>query len=292
VLVVREDSMWARTRSCAAERYASQRSMNSTVSVSGFWLTDTINTVSPYIRIMSLIVLQPPLTDDAHSRIRFSNWKKSLATAAQSLCRTLDVCGAYSQVAEDPEWDSHPSNIISTTSAAGITTITIRARPIIAKLTIYTANEKKTAVINLFNYREKQWKEWTAASMALHQAMISSIGALNIATIERLSGHAGIISLSCRQLLAHITVIFGSLHASDVFFIEKHIKEELTSFAGFRDFISRNSLNYDILAKIPHQISEITKIHWLENSLAMPAVRYPHRNMEIHQHQRRYTHVQ
>ncbi len=97
--------------------------------------------------------------------------------------------------------------------------------------------------------------------------MINSIGALNLATIERLSGHAGIISLSCRQLLAHITVIFGTLHASDVFFIENHIKEELTSFAGFRDFVSRNSLNYDILAKIPHQISEITKIQWLENSL-------------------------
>jgi hypothetical protein len=97
--------------------------------------------------------------------------------------------------------------------------------------------------------------------------MISSIGALNLATIERLSGHAGIISLSCRQLLAHITVIFGTLHASDVFFIENYIKEELTSFAGFSDFVSRNSLNYDILAKIPHQISEITKIQWLENSL-------------------------
>jgi hypothetical protein len=43
--------------------------------------------------------------------------------------------------------------------------------------------------------------------------MINSIGALNLAIIERLSGHAGIIiSLSCRQLLAHITVIFGVLH--------------------------------------------------------------------------------
>ncbi len=108
---------------------------------------------------MSLIVLQLSLTDDVHSRIHFSNWMKSLATAAQSLCRTLDDCGAYSQVAEDSDWAIHPSNMISTTSAAGITTITIRARPIIAKPTMYTANEKRTAVINLFNYRELQWKE-------------------------------------------------------------------------------------------------------------------------------------
>jgi hypothetical protein len=72
----------------------------------------------------------------------------------------------------------------------------------------------------------------------------------------------------CRQLLAHITVISGSLHANDVFYIENHIKEELQSFASFRDFInSRNSLNYDILAKIPHVTSDITKIQWLENSL-------------------------
>jgi hypothetical protein len=49
--------------------------------------------------------------------------------------------------------------------------------------------------------------------------MINSIGALNLATIEGLSGHAGILSLSCRELLGHITVMFGSLHAGDVFYI-------------------------------------------------------------------------
>ena len=182
------------------------------------------------------------------------------------MCRTLDECGAYSLVADDLEWNSHPSNIITTT-VSGTTTTTVRPRPVFKKPKIYAATEKVSAVINLFNYREVQWKEWTSASMALHQAMINSIGALNLSTIERLSGHAGILSLTCQQLLGHITVMFGSLHATDVFYIENHIKEELTSFAAFRDFISRNSLNYDILAKIPHPISDITKIHWLENSL-------------------------
>jgi hypothetical protein len=213
------------------------------------------------------IVLQPSLTDDAHSRIHFTNWKKSLATASQGMCRTLDDCGAYSQVADDTDWATHPHNIIHTTGAQGVITTTVRPRPQFIKPTIYTATEKSTAVINLFKYRENQWKEWTAAGMALHQAMISSIGALNLATIERLSGHAGILSLTCRELLGHITVMFGVLHASDVFYIENVIKEELSSFSTFRDFISRNSLNYDILAKIPHPISDITKIQWLENSL-------------------------
>jgi hypothetical protein len=74
---------------------------------------------------------------------------------------------AYSQVADDAEWSSHPSNIISTT-VSGTTTITIRPHPVFSKPTIYTATEKKTAVINLFKCNELQWKEWTAASMALH----------------------------------------------------------------------------------------------------------------------------
>ncbi len=47
--------------------------------------------------------------------------------------------------------------------------------------------------------------------------MINSIGALNLATIQRLSGHAGILSLTCQELLGHITVMFGSLHSCDVF---------------------------------------------------------------------------
>jgi hypothetical protein len=113
---------------------------------------------------MPVIVLQPPLTDDVHSRIHFSNWKKSLATAAQSLCRSLDDCGAYSLVSDDPEWQSHPTNIITTTSAAGNITIAHRARPVITRPVLYSGNEKRTAVINLFNYKELQWKEWTAAS--------------------------------------------------------------------------------------------------------------------------------
>jgi hypothetical protein len=182
------------------------------------------------------------------------------------MCRTLDECGAYSLVADDVEWNSHPSNIITIT-VSGITITTVRPRPVFIKPRIYAATENLTAVIDLFNYRELQWKEWTAASMALHQAMINSIEALNLATIERLSGHAGILSLTCQQLLGHITAMFGSLHATDVFYIENHIKKELTSFTAFRDFISRNSLNYAILTKIPHPISDITKIHWLKNSL-------------------------
>jgi hypothetical protein len=159
-----------------------------------------------------------------------------------SLLQLEEILGNYSLVAESPEWQSHPTNIITTTSAAGIITISHRARPVIIKPTLYLETEKKQAVINLFNYKELQWKEWTSASMELHQAMVNSIRALNLATIERLSGHAGIISLSCRQLLAHITTIFGTLHASDVFFIENHIKEELTSFAAFCDFINQSQL--------------------------------------------------
>ena len=38
------------------------------------------------------------------------------------------------------------------------------------------------------------------------------------------------------------------------------IQASLSSFADFRDFVSRNSLNYDILEKIPHTIGNITKI--------------------------------
>ncbi len=102
---------------------------------------------------MTVPILQPPLTDDAHSRIHFSNWEKSLATAAHSMCRTLDECGAYSLVADDSEWESYLTNIVFTTSSAGTSSITYCAPPVITKPTIYTTTEKKTAVIiNLFNY--------------------------------------------------------------------------------------------------------------------------------------------
>jgi hypothetical protein len=219
-------------------------------------------------------VLQPPLTDDVHSRIHFSNYKKSLANAAQSMCRTIDDCGAYSLVASDAEWNAHQLNIL--TAANG--TVTYRPRPNIVKPTMYAPTEKRTAVVNIFNHQMIEFKEWTQASMALHQAMINSVGPLNLATIDRLSGHAGVVSLTCRELITHITTIFGTLRPSDVFYIEASIKEELSAFADFRDFISRNSLNYDILQKVPHQIGNISKIQWLETSLQ----RYPQFDIPIH----------
>ena len=62
---------------------------------------------------------------------------------------------------------------------------------------MYAPTEKRTAVVNIFNHRMLEFKEWTQASMALHQAMINSVGPLNLATIDRLSGHAGVVSLTC-----------------------------------------------------------------------------------------------
>ena len=222
------------------------------------------------------IVLQPSLTDDSHSRIHFTNWKTSLATAAQGLCRTLDDCGAYSQVATDQEWNAHPSNIIHTTSTAGRVTVTIRARPTFIKPRIYTATEKSTAVINLFNYRELQWKEWTAASMILHRAMINSIGALNLATIQRLSGHAGILSLTCQELLGHITVMFGSLHSCDVFYIENVIKPELTQLRYSREDPAPHQRH--------HQDSLVRNLF-----AALPTIRHTHRHVESRKYQRRFA---
>ncbi len=76
------------------------------------------------------------------------------------MCRTLDECGPYSLVADDVEWNFHPSNIVITT-VSGTTTTTVCPRPVFIKPTIYVATEKLAAVINLFNYRELQWKECT-----------------------------------------------------------------------------------------------------------------------------------
>ena len=92
-------------------------------------------------------VLQPTLDDDAHSRIHFTNWKKSLASASQSLCRTIDECGAYALVSTDQEWQIHPLNTVN-----GLT----RPRPTITKPVLYRSTEKSTAVINLFNHAELQ----------------------------------------------------------------------------------------------------------------------------------------
>ncbi len=172
--------------------------------------------------IPAVPVLQPSLTDESHSRIHFPNWKKqSFGRAAQGMCRTIDDCSTYSQVADDAEWSSYPSNIISTT-VAGTTTIHHYPPP-----APFSPNPLSTAPLN-----RKRWSSTCSTTTnyngkngpqpvwrCLHQAMINSIGALNLATIEGLSGHAGILSLSCRELLGHITVMFGSLHAGDVFYI-------------------------------------------------------------------------
>ncbi len=52
-----------------------------------------------------------------YNGIRFPQWKIHLYNAAQKMCTFLDITGAFSLVALDTDWDTHPKNAILAVAA-------------------------------------------------------------------------------------------------------------------------------------------------------------------------------
>ena len=63
------------------------------------------------------LTIHPWLDAPIYNRIRFPQWKIYLYNAAQKMCTSLDITGAFSLVALDADWDSHPKNAILAVAA-------------------------------------------------------------------------------------------------------------------------------------------------------------------------------
>ena len=101
----------------------------------------------------SKLTIHPWLDTPIYNRIRYPQWKIYLYNAAQKMCTSSDLTGAYCLVARNADWDVHPKNIIPArppTPGGTIHPAAIRARPVVAMPAFYT----RTATV----YERELWK--------------------------------------------------------------------------------------------------------------------------------------
>jgi hypothetical protein len=82
------------------------------------------------------LTIHPWLDDPRYNQIRCPQWRLYLYNAAQKMCTSMDLSGAFSLVALQHDWYTHPKYIIPGTA----TTLNAAAVPASQPPTLYTRN--------------------------------------------------------------------------------------------------------------------------------------------------------
>ena len=86
------------------------------------------------------LTIHPWLDAPLYNRIRYPQWKIYLYNAAQKMCTSLDLTGAYCLVARQDDWDAHPKNYTPSRplSPGGLHPAVIRQHDIVDSVLMYS----------------------------------------------------------------------------------------------------------------------------------------------------------
>ena len=216
----------------------------------------------------STITLHPSLDVPTLARIRYPAWLQDLYNKAQLECPTLDLCGSFCLVALDDDWNAHPTNIITTTDTTTtppVTTTTIRARPIIRPPKKPATTAKGDAFAR-FVYDMKEFTAWEHSRLALHSAMLTSLGPATIAALNALYP-AGTASLSCLDLVKYVQTN-SAVTTDEIDHVESCLEAPLANFADFPDYVANLNMHYTFLAKHNHTLPPLRQIKLLLQAIS------------------------
>jgi hypothetical protein len=100
----------------------------------------------------SKLTIHPWLDAPLYNRIRYPQWKIYLYNAAQKMCTSLDLTGAYNLVARQEDWDAHPKNFTPyrPPSPGGLHPAVTRPRPTFTMPAFFSRNST--------TFERAQWK--------------------------------------------------------------------------------------------------------------------------------------
>ena len=143
------------------------------------------------------LTIHPWLDAPIYNRIRYPQWKIYLYNAAQKMCTSLDITGAFSLVALDADWDAHPKNTIpavAATANAPAVPASVQPRPVIAMPALYTRTST-TFDREMFTLKKERFEKFDEAETILHAAIVESLSPGTVRTINT-STPSGIAALS------------------------------------------------------------------------------------------------
>ena len=215
----------------------------------------------------SKLTLHPWLDAPLYNRIRYPQWKIYLYNAAQKMCTSLDLTGAYCLVARQDDWDTHPKNFTPyrPPSPGGLHPAVTRPRPTFTMPAFFTRNST--------TFERAQWKfdkecfeKYDEAETILHSAIVESLSQGTIRMINT-QNVAGIASLSALQLVEVIHKLYSTPTLQDITTVETDLKRPLNNFEDFLDHVTDHINHYESLRSFNQQVSNITKIQTFKESI-------------------------
>jgi hypothetical protein len=175
--------------------------------------------------VQNKFTIHPWLDASIYNRIRFPQWKIYLYNAAQKMCISLDITGAFSLIALDTDWDLHPKNAILAVAA------TVRPRPAITMPALYT-RLSTTFDREMFKLEKERFEKFDEAETILHAAIVESLSPGTVRTINT-STPSDIAALSAVQLVGLVHNLFSIPTLQDILTVQSDLQRPLQNFEIF-----------------------------------------------------------
>jgi hypothetical protein len=212
--------------------------------------------------------IHPWLDAPIYNRIRFPQWKIYLYNAAQKMCTSLDITGAFSLVALDTDWDLHPKNaILAVAATANVPAVpaSVRPRPAITMPAVYTRNST-TFDREMFKLEKERFEKFDEAETILHAAIVESLSPGTVRTINT-STPSGIAALSAVQLVGLVHNLFSIPTLQDILTVQSDLQRPLQNFEDFPDHITEHMNHYESLQSFNQPCANIAKIQTFRESI-------------------------
>ena len=214
------------------------------------------------------LTIHPWLDTPIYNRIRFPQWKLYLYNAAQKMCTSLDITGAFSLVSLDTDWDLHPKNAIAAVAAtanAPAVPATLRPRPVIAMPDVYD-RYASTYEREMFKLDKERFEKYDEAETILHAAIVESLSPGTVRTIN-LATPSGIAALSAAQLVGLVHTLFSTPTLQDILTVQSDLQRPLQNFEDFPDHITEHINHYEALQSFHQPCANISKIQTFRESI-------------------------
>ena len=216
----------------------------------------------------SKLTIHPWLDAPIYNRIRFPQWKSYLYNAAQKMCTSLDITGAFSLVALDADWEAHPKNAIpavAATANAPAVPASVRPRPVIAMPDVYD-RYATTFEREMFKLDKERFEKFDEVETILHAAIVESLSPSTVRTIDT-STPSGIAALSAGQLVGLVHTLFSTPTLQDILTVQADLQRPLQNFEDFPDHITEHINHYESLQSFNQPCANISKIQTFRDSI-------------------------
>ena len=197
-----------------------------------------------------------PVTILANPRQQFRLFYRAVVAAYGASCTTINQHGLLGCIVDDTQWAQLPGNSVANIDPA--LPNEILPRPLVTT----PATPPAAASALTIKIWERRLADNVLVSDDLRKLKSQLLASVQLADLVTLHDpFFGLLNVTAFTIMAHITVLHGTLNRSDFSHLRAQLAQNMTSFKLLQDFIGTHQLLHDQFSEAQQPLSELDKCH-------------------------------